>query len=177
MVEVLVEYPLNFIETIKDQTLRTLWSLNNVIDSIPDSYWEKEYCEMPIWKHIYHTLHSLDRWYINPMIYDEPTFHTENLNNLDVKIDGVLSRELMKQYYVQVKDKIVSYLQGLNDEKLLETPEKCPYTRFHLILAQHRHLDMHIGMLMGDVIAGEGLWPRVLGLQSEFPEGEYTKYF
>lgn len=83
----------------------------------------------------------------------------------------------MKQYYFEIKDKILSYLEGLNDEKLLERPKKCSYTRFNLILAQHRHLDMHIGMLMGYVIAGEGLWLRILGLQSEFPKGEYTKYF
>jgi hypothetical protein len=24
---------------------------------------------MPIWKHLYHTLHSLDRWFINPEKY------------------------------------------------------------------------------------------------------------
>lgn len=54
----------DFIGIIKDQTLRTLWSLNNVIDCIPESYWEKEYCEMHLWKHVYHTLHSLDKWYI-----------------------------------------------------------------------------------------------------------------
>lgn len=162
---------------IKDQTLRTLWSLNNVIDCIPESYWEKEYCEMPLWKHVYHTLHSLDRWYINPFVYKEPPFHTEYLYDLNVKIDGYLSRELIKQYYIQIKDKILSYLDGLNDEDLLEKPEQCPYNRFTLILAQHRHLDMHIGMLMGYVIAGEGLWPRVLGLTSEFPKEEYAKYF
>lgn len=83
----------------------------------------------------------------------------------------------MKEYYFQIKDKILSYLDGLNDDDLLEKPEKCPYNRFNLILAQHRHLDMHIGMLMGYVIAGEGLWPRILGLQSEFPKEEYSKYF
>ena len=169
--------PINYIEAIKDQTLRTLWSLNNVIDSIPDEYWEKEYCEMPLWKHVYHTLHSLDMWYINPLVYDEPSFHIEDLNNLDLKTNGFLSRELMKEYYNQIREKIILYLDELSDEKLLETPPQCPYTRFNLILAQHRHLDMHIGMLMGFVIAGEGMWPRIMGLQSDFPVGEYSKYF
>jgi len=169
-------FPKSYIEVIRDQTSRTLWSLNNVIDSIPDSYWKREYCEEPIWKHIYHTLHSLDMWYINPLVYDEPSFHKEHLNDLDIKTDGYLSRVLMKEYFYQIKEKIVSYLEDLSDEQLLETPPKCSYTRFNLIIAQHRHLDMHIGMLMGYVIAGEGLWPRIMGLQSEFPEGEYAKY-
>ena len=29
-------------------------------------------CDMPIWKHVYHMLHSCDQWYINPTIYPEP---------------------------------------------------------------------------------------------------------
>ncbi|MNC58428.1 hypothetical protein D3C75_1081550 [compost metagenome] len=116
-------------------------------------------------------------WYINPLSYEEPEFHKPGLNDLDAETKGYLPRELLKDYYDKTKVKITAYLQTLNDEKLLEYPEKCPYTRFHLILAQHRHLDMHIGMIMGYIIAGENLWPRILGLQSEFPEGEYSLYF
>jgi hypothetical protein len=172
-----MDFPANCVEIIRDQTQRTLWSLNNVIDSIPAIYWERLYCGMPLWKHVYHTLYSLDRWYINPSVYKEPAFHTDGLNDLDVSTAGFLSRETLKQYFNGIRFKIITYLDGLDDPKLLERPEKCPYTRFHLILAQHRHLDMHIGMLMGYVIAGEGLWPRIMGLQSEFPEGEYAVYF
>ena len=49
-------------EIIDDQTKRALWEIKNVIDCVPDSLWNKEYCDMPLWKHIYHTLHSLDLW-------------------------------------------------------------------------------------------------------------------
>ena len=55
----------NYTEIIKDQTKRALWSINNVMDCVSDEYWNKNYCDMPLWKHIYHTLHSLDMWYIN----------------------------------------------------------------------------------------------------------------
>ncbi len=34
----------------------------------------------------------------------------------------------------------------------------------------------HMGMLMGFIIDDTGLWPRVLGLENPFPEGEYNKY-
>lgn len=51
---------------IAEQTKRALWEIKNVIDCVPDSLWNKEYCDMPLWKHIYHTLHSLDLWFINP---------------------------------------------------------------------------------------------------------------
>ena len=29
---------------------------------------------------MYHALHSADKWFINPFIYDEPDFHTGMLN-------------------------------------------------------------------------------------------------
>lgn len=32
-------------------------------------------CDMPIWKHVYHMLHSCDQWFINPNEYTEPDFH------------------------------------------------------------------------------------------------------
>lgn len=38
---------------IAEQTKRALWEIKNVIDCVPDSLWNKEYCDMPLWKHIY----------------------------------------------------------------------------------------------------------------------------
>lgn len=43
---------------IEEQTRRALWEVNHVIACIPESLWDKCYCEMPIWKHVYHRLHS-----------------------------------------------------------------------------------------------------------------------
>ncbi len=40
------------VKVIKDQTVRALWEVKNVIDSVPNELWNKEYCEMPCWKHI-----------------------------------------------------------------------------------------------------------------------------
>jgi len=70
---------------IKDQTERALWEVNNVIDCIPSELWEKCYCNMPMWKHVYHMLHSLDLWFINlrDEEYKEPSIHEAGLNNLD----------------------------------------------------------------------------------------------
>lgn len=53
---------------LQDQTARALWEVKNVIDCVPDSLWNNLYCGMPCWKHIYHMLHSLDVWMINPRI-------------------------------------------------------------------------------------------------------------
>lgn len=47
-------------EVIREQTNRALWEVGNVMACIPDAIWEKEHCGMPLWKHMYHMLHSLD---------------------------------------------------------------------------------------------------------------------
>lgn len=167
----------SYSEIIKDQTKRALWSINNVIDCVPEEYWNKLYCEMPLWKHIYHTLHSLDMWYINPRKYSEPSFHIEDLNNLDIKTEKELSRVELKEYFHSIEKKINQYIDNLTDDILLDKPENCKWTRFTLILAQHRHLHSHMGMLMGFIIAETGLWPRVIGLENDIPTGEYSLYF
>lgn len=165
-------------EIITEQTKRALWEVKNVIDCIPDELWDKEYCQMPCYKHIYHMLHSLDLWYINPRDKDftEPDIHEKDLNNLDVVSEKTLSREEIDYYFLAIQEKIQDYLSHLTDSELLSYPSNCEYTRFTLILAQFRHLHSHMGMLMGFIIDDTELWPRVLGLENPFPEGEYTKY-
>lgn len=166
------------IEIIAEQTNRALWEVKNVIDCVPDELWEKEYCEMPCWKHVYHMLHSLDQWYINPRDenFQEPPFHQKDLNNLDVVSGRTVSRKEIDSYFSSVEKRILQYVSGLTDAQLLEYPPKCEYCRFTLILAQFRHLHSHMGMLMGFIIDDTGLWPRVLGLEKPFPEGHYEKY-
>jgi len=168
---------INYTKVIKDQTKRALWSINNVMDCVPDKYWDKKYCEMPLWKHIYHTLHSLDMWYINPRRYSDPPFHIKDLNNLNVETDKLLSRIELKQYYQLIENKINQYLELITDDLLLTKPENCEWTRFALIIAQHRHLHSHMGILMGIIIAETGLWSRVIGLEDDIPTADYSLYF
>lgn len=167
-----------YVEIIKEQTKRALWEVKNVIDCIPDELWNKAYCGMPCWKHAYHMLHSLDLWYINPRDnnFQEPSFHEKDMNNLDVVTNKVLSRADINDYFQTIERKIDMYLCTLTDEQLLEYPINCEYTKFTLVMAQFRHLHSHMGMIMGFIIDDTGLWPRVLGLQNPFPEGEYSKY-
>lgn len=164
---------------IEEQTKRALWEVKNVIDCVPDELWNKEYCEMPCWKHIYHMLHSLDLWYINPRDsgFLEPYIHEKDLNNLDVVSSKMLTRGNIDQYFSYIDKKIQAYISELKDEQLLEYPLDCEYCRFNLILAQFRHLHSHMGMIMGFIIDDTGLWPRVLGLENPFPMGKYLKYF
>lgn len=164
---------------IRDQTERALWEVKNVIDCVPDALWDRPYCDAPLWQHIYHMLHSLDLWLVNPRskAYTEPAFHVENLNNLDVPASIRLSRGEIDGYYLQIAAKIRDYTFQLRDNILLDRPESCEYTAFTLILAQLRHLHTHMGILMGFLIADSGLWPRVVGLENEIPRGAYDRYF
>lgn len=97
---------------IREQPQRALWEVKNVMDCVPDSSWNKLYCEMPLWKHIYHMLHSLDLWYMNPrdINYCEPDFHEEGLNNLNIISHKQCSREDMNLYYQKIKHKIECYV-------------------------------------------------------------------
>ena len=81
-------------------------------------------CDMPIWKHAYHTLHSLD-------VYTEPDFHEPNLNSLDVYDNKkVLSRELLIDYFESIQEKIMEYLGSLSDADLYEKPDGCAITDY-----------------------------------------------
>ena len=122
-------------------------------------------CDMPIWKHVYHTLHSLDQWYINPEVYTEPDFHEPKLNSLDdFDNQKVLSREMLIDYFETIKEKIMEYLNSLSDEDLYEKPEGCEYNRLSLILGQFRHFHCHMGNINATTIYNTNKWPRVLGM-------------
>ena len=40
-------------------------------------------CGSPRWRWAYHAIHSADKWFINPCVYDEPPFHKEGMDNPD----------------------------------------------------------------------------------------------
>ena len=48
-------------------------------------------CGVPAWRYVYHTLHSCDKWFVNPNEYTEPSIHVENLDKVDIPCDKVLS--------------------------------------------------------------------------------------
>lgn len=168
----------SYMDIIRDLTDRALWEVKNIIDCVPNDLWDKCYCEMPMWKHIYHMLHSLDLWFINPrdIHFIEPKIHEKDLNNLDVFTDRKVSRDEINQYNTQITVKIKKYLSETNDDELLLMPDNCEYTRFTLILAQYRHLHSHMGMIMGFIIEDTGMWPRVVGLERPIPVEPYDKF-
>lgn len=121
-------------------------------------------CGMPIWKHCYHTLHSCDRWFINPMEYEEPPFHEEGLNSLDCMGKKVLTRENLMEYLETVQNKILAYLDSLNDEDLYSQPEGYKHNRLECMIGQMRHFYTHMGNINATTIIETNRWPRVVGM-------------
>lgn len=136
---------------------------------------ELELCGMKVWKHIYHTLHSVDCWFINPARYQEPPFHEPGLNSLDIKSEKILTKADLLLYFETVQAKITSYLAALTDEALCEKPEGCKYTRMALILGSYRHTCCHIGNINATTIIETGKWPRVVGMDGDFTKELYEE--
>ena len=121
-------------------------------------------CDMPIWKHCYHALHSCDQWFINPTKYDEPPFHEEGLNSLDCISDKSLSRDDLLEYFEKVNNKIMNYLDNLNDADLYEKPDGYNHNRLECMIGQMRHFYCHLGNINATTIIRTNKWPRVVGM-------------
>lgn len=131
-----------------------------------------EICEVPAWRYFYHTLHSCDKWFINPARYDEPAIHVENLDKVDIVCEKVLTDEDLWHYFHEVKNKVFAYLSSLNDQQLYEKPEDCEFTVMELILGQYRHFMCHVGIFNGITIAKANKYPIVLGLDNNKLDGK-----
>lgn len=147
--------------------------LHNAQTSIQTCDLDYVLCDMPVWKHLYHALHSLDQWFINPQSYQEPPFHEPHLNSLDHPSERRLTREELFKYFKGIRLKINRYLQTLTDGMLSQKPEKCPYTRLALLLGGFRHLYCHMGNINATTMMNTGRWPRVVGLNGDLTKGLY----
>jgi hypothetical protein len=143
-------------EMIKKQTDANFLNLKTAIMTYDRS---AKVCGAPAWRYVYHTIHSADKWYFNPYVYEEPPFHEEGMDNPNRPCRTELTDEQLLAYMEKVRKKTSDYLDSLTDEKLGECPEKCDMTRLELILMQFRHISTHIGMLNGLTIEKTGKFP------------------
>ncbi len=116
-------------------------------------------CGSPAWRYVYHTIHSADKWFFNPFVYDEPDFHKKGMDDPDVPCTIELTDEQLLDYLDKVRQKTLDYIDSLTDEMLYEKPENCKYTRLELVLRQFTHLSFHTGMINGLTIEKTGKFP------------------
>lgn len=147
-------------ETIKRQVIPNFINLETAIKTYDR---DAKVCGVPAWRYAYHTIHSADKWFINPYDYDEPQFHEDGMDNPDNPCRIVLTDRELLSYLKTVREKTIDYLDGLNDEELYDKPEKCKFTRLELVLGQFRHISMHTGMLNGMTIERTGRFPVFVG--------------
>ena len=168
----------SYTAVIVEMTVRALWEVQNTMDCIPDESWDRQYGGIPIWRYLYHALHRLDQWFVNPGDpgFIEPPIHRPGLDDLRAPAAARLTRRETEAYFSTIKARLALYLTSLHDEDLLQRPENCSWTRFTLILAHYRQLHLHLGMLMGFVVAGTRLCPKTMGLGRGFPKGRYDPY-
>lgn len=164
------------ITTLKASTELMFHNLHIAMDTVD---WNADICGAPAWRYIYHTLHSADKYFINPSMWtleNEPPFHSHMLDWPDTPTDTVLSKETLYAYFDKVRQKIISYIDSLKDLQLTERPNG-ELTRLGLILSQFRHMYAHIGILNGITIAKTQQYPRVINEgawnSGRLPEGLY----
>lgn len=116
-------------------------------------------CGAPAWRYVYHTIHSADKWFFNPFVYDEPDFHEDGMDNPDNPCGIELSDEQLLDYLHRVRTKTLDYIDRLSDEMLYEKPDNCEFTGMELVLRQFRHISFHTGMLNGLTAEKTGRFP------------------
>lgn len=162
------------ISQIKNQT-----EINfiNLKDQIEVAELDAVYDGVSASRYIFHNLHSIDRFFINPNDYvyeGERLFGiAEKLSVIDAERAGyvddpsiVIAREKLLAYFDFVKDKIEKYFDGLTAEALLQKPEGCESSRLELILAQFRHQMWHAGLSSAITFEGKGIWNKFTGLSA-----------
>lgn len=128
-------------------------------------------------RYIFHNLHSMDRFFINPMSYvyeGEKLFDIpENLSVIATEREGyvadtsiVISREKLLEYFEYVKNKIEKYFGELTGDQLLQKPEGCEYTRLELILGQFRHQMWHVGLSSAITFENKKIWNKFSGMNA-----------
>ena len=160
-------------ELVKLITAQTEIMFHNLETAIKTCNLNFVLCDLQLWKHVYHTLHSCDQWFVNPDKYEEPDFHEPNLNSLNTLSEKVLCKNDLLDYFNLVKSKVFKYLSQLDDELLNQPPLGCKHSRLTLILGQFRHLNCHLGNINCTTIIETGRWPKVVGLSDDLSEELY----
>ena len=164
----------SLVQIIREQTEILFTNLNSQIEQAD---LEAELDGLPNSRYLFHTIHSADRWFINPDDYTAPgidiTGVDEALAVIDEKRPGYqrapgvhISREQLARYAGYVHDKTMAYIESLTDDMLQEiVPASHPYTRLHLILSQFRHFMYHLGMSEAVTVKAGKPWPDYSGFK------------
>lgn len=155
----------DLVSIINDQSKQLFKNTEYVLDYIDGKLLTENICKWPLWRQLYHMLHSMDQWFLNPFRYQDEREDGHEIAALNTEIERApLSKTELRDYYRQTKDKITAYLGDLKETALTECPEGSRFTRLDLILGQFRHIMFHIGMIHGCILMRNGEIPDYVGL-------------
>jgi hypothetical protein len=159
-------------DSIRRQSKQIFQNIENIFGAVSEESMGSTVGVFPLWKQIYHLLHSMDQHFIDPADFSEPVFHTKNLNVIFLDMGDPLSRGQLINYYKQVRAKLEAYLRELTDAALNETIRfrDMEPTRLELLLAQFRHIFYHVGYLHCCLKLINGETPVYAGLYEAVPE-------
>lgn len=161
---------IDYKKIIKRRTIQMLNNIENLFSFIPENLYNKKINGYLIWKHLYHMLNSLERNFIDPNDYQYPVFHEDKLNSLDYKSEKELNKKILYDYYLNIKEKLLNYLNELSDKILLEIIvfRKMKLSRLDFILTQFIHVMWHLGYLSSCMKIKTGEMPEYAGLYKNF---------
>ena len=162
----MIKIKMNLVKIITKQT-EILFK--NLRDQLEGAELERMLDNVNNSRFLFHALHSLDRYFINPQKYEyeagEKIGIEERYSIISeeregyVEADGyVIPRETLLAYYDFVEAKIFDYLHNLKDEELTQKPKGCEHTKLALSLGQFRHLMFHLGLSEAVTFEVKGEW-------------------
>jgi len=66
--------------SVKNQSKQIFKNIEILFETIPENEFNTIKGGFKTWKHFYHLIHSLDKYFIDPSNYNEPIIHKKNLN-------------------------------------------------------------------------------------------------
>ena len=147
------------------------------IDILLDSIDEEEFNTIKggflVWKHFCHLIHSIDKYFIDPHNYIEPSFYKEkDMHITNLNEDNPMKKMEIINYYNIVKNKIRNYINSLTEENL----DEIVYTynngndvsKGDRIIGQIRHTYYHVGYFNCFIKMEKGETPEYLNVERYF---------
>ena len=137
-----------FVADIVRQTEKLFENVGALLSVVDSDVLSHERFRWPLWRQIYHMLHSIDKWFINPSRYQDHRSDGLEIAALNAPTQIVpLDRATLIDYYDHINEKVMSYVRDLKSADLIVKPDDCRFSRLELILGQFRHVMYHIGFI------------------------------
>jgi uncharacterized damage-inducible protein DinB len=136
-----------FLEICKNEYYALIEMLQKAINICSKELWDRKTEGIPFWQLAYHSVYYLD-FYLG----ESPKKHEQRFDikeNLDERMKKILTKEQLKTYLIEVKEKCDRVLEGLSTKEL---EGKNSYfwtgpTLAHRLVYNIRHSQHHVGQL------------------------------